>query len=109
MLDQVVHWNLLGYQRKQEQTDPCILEALYPNYIENYRTQELVTTSFARIRTSLAGINPDDGTRGCWIMAEKEFKRAIDTALKRKKDGSIERPHNKLKTPTTSYPWHVAS
>ena len=31
-------------------------------------------TSFARIRTSLAGISPDDGTRGCWIIAETGLK-----------------------------------
>lgn len=37
---------------------------------------------FAGIRTSLAGISPDDGTRGCWIMAATVINRILSHLLR---------------------------
>lgn len=57
-------------------------------------------TSFARIRTSLAGISPDDGTRGCWIMAETGLKEIIII---------LQGPRLQLLKQNALYLWHVAS
>ena len=45
----------------------------YLSFICVKATSEFRLTSFARISKSVAGIKPDDGTRGCCIMAENYY------------------------------------